>query len=334
MPTPETMQAMRLHEAGQHLVLESIPVPAPRVGEVLVQVSACGVCRTDLHIIDGDLNAAKYPLIPGHEIVGRVVEIGHSVEDLDLHARVGIPWLGHTCGECTYCKGGRENLCDRAGFTGYTVDGGYAEYCLADARYCFELPETFGDLVAAPLLCAGLIGYRSLCKAGSARLLGIMGFGAAAHIVTQIAVFQEREVFAFTRPGDGAAQNFAREMGATWAGGSDKMPPSELDAVIIFAPVGALVPTALAMLCKGGRVVCGGIHMSDIPTFPYDILWGERQIVSVANLTRDDAREFFALAARVPVRSHVKPYALRNANKALDDLRAGRLEGAAVITVE
>lgn len=334
MPTPETMQAMRLHEAGPHLVLETIPVPAPRVGEVLVQVSACGVCRTDLHIVDGDLEAAKYPVIPGHEIVGRVVEVGRGVEDLTLNQRIGIPWLGYTCGECDYCKGGRENLSDRAGFAGYTVDGGYAEYCVADARYCFELPSVFGDLEAAPLLCAGLIGYRSLCKAGSARRLGIMGFGAAGHILAQIAVFQERQVFAFTRPGDSAAQNFVREMGATWAGGSDETPFSELDAVIILAPVGTLVPAALAMLSKGGQVVCGGIHMSDIPAFPYDILWGERQIVSVANLTRDDAREFFDLAARVSVRTHVKPYTLGDANKALDDLRAGRLEGAAVLTIE
>lgn len=328
---PSTMRAMRLHGPGQALAEDEIARPAPGPGQLLVEVSACGVCRTDLHIVDGELAAAPYPIVPGHEVVGRVVAAGAGVATPALGTRVGIPWLGHTCGVCDHCGAQRENLCDAAAFTGYTLPGGYAEYCVADAAYCFPLPDAFDDLHAAPLLCAGLIGYRTLRMAGDGRRIGIMGFGAAAHLIAQVAVWQGREVYAFTRPGDTQAQAFARAVGAVWAGDADARPPVALDAVLIFAPVGALVPAALALTRKGGRVVCGGIHMSTIPAFAYDLLWGERSIVSVANLTRRDATEFLDVAGRAPVRATVVPYALADANRALADLRAGRLEGAAVL---
>jgi len=330
-PLPDTMQAMRAHGAGQPLRWERVPMPQVGPRQVLVKIASCGVCRTDLHLVDGELPQARYPVVPGHEIVGRVVARGALVDKLAPGTRIGIPWLGHSCGRCNYCDDGHENLCDAAAFTGCNLDGGYAEYCVADAEYCFPLPDAFDDIHAAPLLCAGLIGYRCLRMAGKGRRVGLFGFGAAAHLVAQVAVWQGREVYAFTRPGDEAAQAFARRLGAVWAGGSDQAPPVTLDAAILFAPVGALVPAALALLRKGGRVVCGGIHMSDIPSFPYDLLWGEREIVSVANLTRRDAQEFLALAAQVPVTCSVRPYALADANQALDDLRQGRLEGAAVL---
>jgi len=299
----------------------------------LVRVRACGVCRTDLHIVDGELSRPKTPLIPGHQIVGVIEAAGASVTGLAAGARVGVPWLGWTCGRCRYCRSGRENLCDEARFTGYEIDGGYAEYAVADARYCFPIPAGYADVQAAPLLCAGLIGYRCLRMAGEAERLGLYGFGAAAHIVTQVARHQGRRVFAFTSPGDAAAQEFARSLGAVWAGDSLQTPPAPLDAAIIFAPVGPLVPAALRAVVKGGTVVCGGIHMTEIPGFPYDILWGERILRSVANLTRQDAQEFLALAPVVPVRTEVREFPLDAANAALDDLRAGRLRGAAVLTV-
>jgi propanol-preferring alcohol dehydrogenase len=307
----------------------AVPVPGP--GEILVEVAACGVCRTDLHVVDRELPDVPPGIVPGHEIVGRVRQTGAGVTGFAPGDRVGIPWLGHTCGTCRYCREGRENLCDVPAFTGYTRDGGYAEFALADARYAFPIPEGYSDAEAAPLLCAGLIGHRSLKAAGEGRELGIYGFGAAAHIVAQVARWQGRRVHAFTRPGDTAAQDFARAMGADWAGGSDEAPPVELDAAILFAPVGALVPAALRAVRKGGTVVCGGIHMSDIPAFPYAILWGERVVRSVANLTRADAAEFLALAPRVPVRTEVETFPLDRANDALDRLRAGRLTGAAVL---
>jgi propanol-preferring alcohol dehydrogenase len=297
----------------------------------LLQVRCCGVCRTDLHVCDGELPDPKLPLILGHEIVGEVVERGAGVDRFAVGARVGVPWLGATCGTCTYCLSGRENLCDRARFTGYHLDGGYAEYTLARAEYCFPIPDFYTDAQAAPLLCAGLIGYRSLRMAGDARRLGIYGFGAAAHIVAQIARYEGREVYAFTRSGDRAAQDFARSLGTVWAGDSDTPPPEPLDAAILFAPVGALIPAALRAVSKGGIVVCGGIHMSDIPSFPYDILWGERSIKSVANLTRKDGEEFLAFAPRVPVHTAVQPFPLREANEALRRLRAGEVQGAAVL---
>lgn len=325
---------MQILAPGEPLVATWPARPEPGPGQVLLRVAACGVCRTDLHILDGDLALPHAPLTPGHEIVGRVAGRGAGVDGFPDGMRVGVPWLGHTCGRCEYCLAGRENLCDAAEFTGYDRDGGYAEYCVADARYCFALPRCFDDEAAAPLLCAGLIGYRALGMAGDARRLGVMGFGAAAHILTQVARWQDREVYAFTRPGDTAAQGFATRLGAVWAGGSDERPREELDAVVIFAPVGALVPAALRLLRKGGRVVCGGIHMSDIPAFPYDILWGEREIVSVANLTRQDAVGFLDIAARIPVSTHVRCYPLASAGTALDDLRAGRLEGAAVLKMQ
>jgi propanol-preferring alcohol dehydrogenase len=306
-------------------------VPRPGPGEILVEVSACGVCRTDLHVVDRELPDVPDGIVPGHEIVGRVRETGAGVTGFAPGDRVGIPWLGHTCGTCRYCREGLENLCDAPAFTGYSRDGGYAEFVMADARYCFPIPDGYTDSEAAPLLCAGLIGHRSLKAAGAGRELGIYGFGAAAHIVAQVARWQGRRVHAFTRPGDTAAQDFARAMGADWVGGSDEAPPVELDAAILFAPVGALVPTALRAVRKGGTVVCGGIHMSDIPAFPYAILWGERVLRSVANLTRADAAEFLALAPRVPVRTEVETFPLAQANEALDRLRAGRLTGAAVL---
>jgi propanol-preferring alcohol dehydrogenase len=325
------MRAMALAAGGNRLAAVERPVPDPGPQEVVVRVAACGVCRTDLHVVDRELPAVPDGIVPGHEIVGRVTAVGEGVAGLALGQRIGIPWLGHTCGACRYCREGRENLCDAPGFTGYTRDGGYAEYACADARYCFPLPEEYGDAEAAPLLCAGLIGHRSLSMAGAAEALGIYGFGAAAHIVAQVARAEGRRVFAFTRPGDEAAQGFARSLGAVWAGGSDQAPPEPLDAAILFAPVGALVPAALAATRKGATVVCGGIHMSDIPSFPYTLLWGERVVRSVANLTRADAEAFLALAPTVPVRCEVETFPLADANEALDALRAGRLTGAAVL---
>jgi len=325
------MRAMVLRRPGEPLRAEEVELPPPGPGQVAIDIAACGVCRTDLHVIDGELTEPKLPLIPGHEIVGRVSAVGAGVTGLALGDRVGVPWLGHSCGHCPYCARGVENLCDAPGFTGYTIDGGYAEACVADAAYAFRLPEGPGDAELAPLLCAGLIGHRSLRMAGEAGRLGIYGFGAAAHIVAQVARWEGRRVFAFTRPGDRAAQDFALRLGAEWAGGSDQRPPVELDAAIIFAPVGALVPAALAAVRKGGTVVCGGIHMSDIPAFPYALLWGERRVVSVANLTRADAEEFLALAPKAGVRTEVEVFPLTQANEALDRLRAGRLTGAAVL---
>ena len=326
------MRAMRLHAVGEPLIADEMSVPPVRKGQLLVKVSACAVCRTDLHVVDGELAEPKLPLVPGHEIVGRVEEIGADVDNFRAGDRVGIPWLGWTCGECEFCASGRENLCERARFTGYTIDGGYAEFTVADARFAFRVPGTFDDVSAAPLLCAGLIGYRSLRKTGDAKRLGIFGFGAAAHIVTQVARDEGREVFAFTRPEDSEAQKFARELGATWAGGSDEAPPEKLDAAIIFAPIGALVPAALHNVKRGGTVVCGGIHMSDIPSFPYRDLWHERIICSVANLTRRDAEEFLPLAGRIPIRTETQTFPLERANEALDALRTGKLRGAAVLT--
>ncbi len=327
------MRAMIFDGAGTPLRIADVPVPEPGAGEVLLKVHACGICRTDLHIVDGELTEPKLPLIPGHQIVGSVVRSGAGVDRFAEGTRVGVPWLGATCGTCRHCTSGRENLCDRALFTGYQRNGGFAEYTVADARFCFPIPEGYPDLQAAPLLCAGLIGYRSLVMAGDAERLGVYGFGAAAHIVTQVARFQGRKVFGFTRPGDDAGQAFAREMGAVWAGNSAELPPEELDAAIIFAPAGELVPAALRAVGKGGVVVCGGIHMSDIPRFPYDILWGERSIKSVANLTRRDGEEFLALAPRVPVRTEVQSYPLEAANEALGDLRHGAIRGAGVLVV-
>jgi propanol-preferring alcohol dehydrogenase len=325
------MRAMLLEVPGRPLRALELSTPEPGPGQVLVRIRACAVCRTDLHLVDGELPRPKLPVIPGHEIVGEVVRRGAGVDTLRPGQRVGIPWLGHTCGCCWYCLHGAENLCDVPGFTGYTIDGGYADHTVADAAYCFPLPEIYGAVEAAPLLCAGLIGYRSLSMAGQAERLGLYGFGAAAHIVAQVAAFQGREVYAFTRPGDVAAQAFARALGARWVGGSDESPPERLDATLIFAPVGSLVPLALQTVRKGGIVVCGGIHMSDIPSFPYRHLWEERVLRSVANLTRRDALEFLALAPQVPVRTETIAYPLEQANKALDDLRHGRLQGAAVL---
>lgn len=324
------MRAMVSRRPGEPLVLEERPEPSPGHGEVRLKISACGVCRTDLHVVDGDL-PRDGPVVPGHEIVGRVEALGEGVSGFALGMRVGVPWLGHACGHCAYCVDGRENLCDAPRFTGYTRDGGFASHVVADAAFCFPLGSGFDDAHAAPLLCAGLIGWRSLKIAGEGRNLGIYGFGAAAHIVAQVAAWQGRRVFALTRPGDMAAQTFARSLGAVWAGGSDEKPPVPLDAAIIFAPVGALVPAALAAVGKGGRVVCGGIHMSDIPSFPYGLIWGERELVSVANLTRQDGREFMDIAALAGVRTEIVRYPLDRANEALDDLRHGHLSGAAVL---
>ena len=326
------MNAMVLLKQREPLRQMERAVPALARGQLLVKVSACAVCRTDLHVVDGELPDPKLPLVPGHEIVGRVAELGEGVASFQIDDRVGIPWLGWTCRECSYCRSHRENLCDRAKFTGYTLDGGYAEYTVADARYCFRIPASYADAEAAPLLCAGLIGYRSLVKAGDARRLGLYGFGAAAHIVAQVARHQGREVFAFTRPGDMAAQDFAKSIGAVWAGDSTSPPPEPLDAAIIFAPVGQLLPQALRSVAKGGTVVCGGIHMSDIPSFPYSLLWQERTVCSVANLTRRDGEEFLALAPRVPVRTEFETFPLTEANEALRRLRSGELRGAAVLT--
>jgi propanol-preferring alcohol dehydrogenase len=327
------MRAMVLERPGKPLRMEEVPAPSPGAGQVLLRVHACGVCRTDLHLVDGELPDPKLPVIPGHQIVGTVVETGPGVTLHRVGDRVGVPWLGWTCGACRYCRSGRENLCDYARFTGYTLDGGYAEETVADERYCFSIPGGYPDLSAAPLLCAGLIGYRSSRMTGDAEVLGFYGFGSAAHLIAQVAAHEGKRVYAFTRPGDTAAQALARENGAVWAGGTDEAPPEALDAAIIFAPAGELVPLALRSVRKGGRVVCAGIHMSDIPSFPYDILWGERELRSVANLTREDGEAFLRVAPEVPVRSEVTVYPLARANEALDDLRSGRLTGAAVLRV-
>lgn len=325
------MRAMLFEKSGQPLRMADVPVPRAGREQLLIRVHACAVCRTDLHVIDGELTQPKLPLIPGHEIVGTVAEKGEAVARFRLGDRVGIPWLGWSCGECSYCQAGQENLCDQAKFTGYTLDGGYAEYTLADQRFCFPIPDLYSDAEAAPLLCAGLIGYRSLVKAGSGKRLGIYGFGAAAHIVAQVARYQHREIYAFTRPGDEEAKKFALSLGAVWAGGSNELPPAKLDAAIIFAPVGELIPQALRAVGKGGIVVSGGIHMSDIPSFPYSLLWEERSICSVANLTRRDGDEFLALAPRVPVRTEIQTFRLEQANEALARLRSGQIQGAAVL---
>jgi len=324
---------MVLDKPKHPLELRDVPKPKPGRGQLLVRVSTCAVCRTDLHVVDGELPEPKLPLILGHQIVGRVEEIGESNTNFAIGDRVGIPWLGWTDGGCSYCRSGRENLCDNARFTGYTVNGGYAEFTVADARFCFHLPDRYNDVEVAPLLCAGLIGYRSYRKTGDPRRLGIYGFGNAAHLIAQIAVYEGRELFAFTRPGDMATQQAATQLGTVWAGGSDETPPEKLDAAIIFASVGPLVLAALRALAKGGTVVCGGIHMSDIPSFPYADLWEERVITSVANLTRRDAEEFFEIAPRVPVRTRTKTFALEDANTALDQFRTGKLSATAVLTI-
>ncbi len=324
---------MVLEKPRQPLVLRDVPKPKPDVGQLLVRVATCAICRTDLHVVDGELPDPKLPLILGHQIVGRIEQIGIGVEKFSIDERVGIPWLGWTDGECVYCRSNRENLCDRACFTGYTINGGYAEFAVADARYCFRLPDEYNDVNVAPLLCAGMLGYRSYRKTGEACRLGIYGFGNAARLIAQIALYQGREVFAFTRSGDKAGQKSARKLGTTWAGGSDEMPPVKLDAAIIFAPVGELVPLALRALVKAGIVVCGGIHMSDIPSFPYADLWGERTICSVANLTRRDGEEFLDIAPRVPVRTETETFPLEEANTALNRFRSGQLNGTAVLVV-
>lgn len=327
------MRAMIMEKPGRPLRMVEIAKPEPGPGQIRIRVSACGVCRTDLHIVDGDLPDPKLPIIPGHEIVGTVDKLGEGIDRFKPGDRVGVPWLGWTCGECKYCQSGHENLCDNARFTGYTIDGGYAEYTVADERYCFPIPSDYPDVQAAPLLCAGLIGYRSYKMAGDAQVLGLYGFGASAHIIAQIAVYQGHTVYAFTKPSDEIGREFARDLGVSWAGGSDKAPPSEMDAAIIFAPVGALVPQALRRLAKGGTVVCAGIHMSDIPSFPYSILWGERTIQSVANLTKRDGEELLEIAPRVPVKTHIQTYSLEEANEALLALRDGTLIGAAVLSM-
>lgn len=328
------MRAMILEAPGRPLREVVRPDPRPGRNQVLVKVRACAVCRTDLHVVDGELPRPRLPLIPGHEIVGTVEETGPQVEELRPGDRVGVPWLGWTCGECFFCRNEQENLCDRARFTGYTLDGGYAEYTVADSRFCVRIPEAYRDEEAAPFLCAGLIGYRCLVRAGQGKRLGLYGFGAAAHIICQVARHQGREVYAFTRPGDRQGQRFALSLGAAWAGGSDEDPPHLLDAALLFAPVGELVPQALRAVRKGGRVVCGGIHMSPIPSFPYELLWGERELCSVANLTRRDGQEFMQIAPQVPVQTRIEIYPLAEANRALSDLREGRVEGAAVLRME
>jgi len=328
------MKAMILDKPGQPLRLADVEAPVPGRGQVLIRVHACGICRTDLHVVDGELTEPCLPLIPGHQIVGTVVSAGDEVMRFAAGTRVGVPWLGSTCNQCRFCRSGRENLCDQAKFTGYQLNGGYAEYTVADHCFCFPIPEDYPDLQAAPLLCAGLIGYRSLVMTGSAERIGIYGFGAAAHIVAQVARYQGREVYAFTRSGDSKAQKFALAMGAVWVGDSQTIPPEELDAAIIFAPDGAVVPAALRAVEKGGVVVCGGIHMSDIPSFPYAILWGERVLRSVANLTRRDGEEFLALAPKIPIHTEVQLFPLESANEALDALRGGRVRGAAVLVIK
>lgn len=328
------MRAMVLERPGAPLTLTDLPIPEPKVGQVLLKVQVCGVCRTDLHLIDGELPDPKLRVIPGHQIVGTVVQSGPRAERYEPGQRVGVPWLGWTCGTCRYCMRGQENLCDHARFTGYTLDGGYAEYTVADERFCFPIPDGFSDLSAAPLLCAGLIGYRAYRMTSDASVLGFYGFGAAAHLITQVATHQGKRVLAFTREGDTAGQAFAREMGAAWAGPANAPAPEELDAAIIFAATGELVPQALRAVRKGGTVICAGIHTSDIPSFPYQILWGEREVKSVANLTREDGEAFLRIAPQVPVKSEVTVYPLENANEALHDLRTGQLSGAAVLQVE
>jgi propanol-preferring alcohol dehydrogenase len=325
------MQAMVLERLGEPLKFVERPDPRPADGEVRVRVAACGVCRTDLHVVDGELPNPKLPIVPGHEIVGRIDIVGGRVDNLAIGMRVGISWLGHTCGHCHYCRTGQENLCDHPLFTGYTRDGGYATHVIADASYVFQLPESRDDVATAPLLCAGLIGWRSLRMAGDGKRIGLYGFGAAAHIIAQVARWQGRDVYAFTRPGDVAAQDFARKLGVCWAGSSDERPADELDCAIIYAPVGVLVPAALGAVRKGGRVVCAGIHMSDIPSFPYSLLWEERELLSVANLTRKDGDEFFGVISKAEITTQTTPYPLRKANDALSDLRMGRLQGAAVL---
>jgi alcohol dehydrogenase, propanol-preferring len=335
MDIPKTMLAMVLEKQGQQLVKREIPVPRPGPGEVLLRVGACGVCRTDLHILDGDLPTPALPVIPGHEIAGTVVLAGAQAAKFSIGDRVGVPWLGSTCGTCRYCKSGLENLCDSARFTGYTINGGYAEYAVADERFCFPVPPSFDDVSVAPLLCAGLIGYRSYRMVPRhARDIGIYGFGAAAHIIIQIALYEGKRIFAFVKPGDAKGEAYARRLGAFWAGGSDRPPPSELDAAIIFAPAGPLVPAALRACSKGGVVVCAGIHMTDIPSFPYNILCGERSVRSVANLTRQDGEELMALAPKVPVRTDCTVFKLTDANAALENLRNGAVDGAIVLTTE
>jgi alcohol dehydrogenase, propanol-preferring len=328
-----TMHAMVLDGPRRPLRWAEIASPHPGDGHVLLRVLACGICRTDLHVVDGELTQPKLPLVPGHQVVGRIVEAGPGVDSLRPGMRIGLPWLGWTCGECDFCRRGRENLCPDARFTGYTIDGGFAEYAVADQRFCFPVPEAYPDLQAAPLLCAGLIGYRALRMAGDARTVGLYGFGAAAHILIQVLRHQGRRVFAFTRQGDTAGQEFARSLGAEWVGGAETLPPAPLEAAILFAPVGAHVPQALRAVEPGGTVVCAGIHMSDIPSFPYEILWRERTVRSVANLTRRDGLEFLALAPQIPVQTEVRAYPLAEANAALNDLRAGRIRGAGVLVV-
>lgn len=327
------MKAMVLHTVGEPLELRDLPVPRPAGNQLLLKVQSCGVCRTDLHIVDAELEHPDLPLVLGHQIVGTVEEIGEKVTDFQTGDKVGVPWLGYTCGECEFCRAGKENLCDNARFTGYNIDGGFAEYTVADAGFCFPIPDSYPAPQAAPLLCAGLIGYRSLRKAGNAQTLGFYGFGSAAHILTQVALYQQRQVYAFTRPGDTDGQEFARSLGATWVGGSETLPPRKLDAAIIFAPVGKLVPQALKAVKKGGNVICAGIHMSDIPSFPYSDLWEERSVESVANLSRKDGIEFMKLAPEIPVKSQVTTYKLSEANKALNDLRDGNFEGSAVLNI-
>lgn len=334
MDLPDAMHAMVLEKAGEPLLYKTVPVPQPGENQVLIKVHACGVCRTDLHIVDGELKNAKLPLIPGHEIVGTVVKVGVNTNALQPGMLVGVPWLGYTCGQCVYCRTGRENLCDAPLFTGYTIDGGYAQYTVADSAFCIQLPEIFNNPACAPLLCAGLIGYRSLKLAGSnVNNIGIYGFGAAAHIITQIAISQGKKIYAFTREGDLESQHFASSLGAVWSGHSGQLPPEKLDAALVFAPVGELVPIALQAVDKGGTVVCGGIHMSDIPSFPYQILWEERRILSVANLTRHDANEFIELLSQVPVTTQVTFFPLNKANIALNALRQGSIKGAAVLLI-
>ncbi|OKH27106.1 zinc-dependent alcohol dehydrogenase family protein [Chroogloeocystis siderophila] len=327
------MRAMILDTPGKPLRVANLPIPTPNPQQVLIRIRACGICRTDLHIVDGELTQPKLPLVPGHQIVGIIAEVGEQVEQFKVGDRVGVPWLGHTCHHCRYCLSGKENLCDYAQFTGYQIDGGYAEYTVADARFCFPIPADYPDLQAAPLLCAGLIGYRAYRMTGNAQKLGFYGFGAAAHILIQLARYQGREVYAFTREGDSKGQEFARQLGAVWASSSEELPPEPLDAAIIFAPIGALVPAALRAVAKGGVVVCAGIHMSDIPSFPYHILWEERVVRSVANLTRRDGEEFLTLAPQVPIHTEVNLFPLVKANDALDALRSGKINGAAVLVV-
>lgn len=327
------MHAMVLRGIGEKLHYQEVKKPQPQPDEILIKINACGICRTDLHVVDGELKYPKLPLIPGHQIIGIVEQLGSNVNNFKIGQRIGVPWLGGSCGSCRFCLSGRENLCDEAIFTGYQRDGGFAEYCVADHRFCFTLPKNYSETQAAPLFCAGLIGYRALAKTGQAEHLGLYGFGAAAHILIQVACHQGRKVYALTTPGDKKAQEFAYSLGAVWASDSDKKPPHLLDAAIIFAPVGALVVQALRNTVKGGIVVCAGIHMSDIPSFPYELLWGERTICSIANLTRQDAEEFLSLAPIIPIETEVHVYSLRNVNQALDDLRFGRFTGAAVISI-